>query len=366
MTSSLAYTALRPLLFALDPELAHNVTLKALHKNLTPRIAPVDHPVLKQSLWGRSFSNPVGLAAGFDKNAEAVAGLFNFGFGFVETGTVTIKPQEGNPRPRVFRDVKNSAIINRMGFPNKGVGVFKQNLSAFLQTKPRPQGVLGINIGMNKDQTNAADDYTQLVRLLAPLADYITINISSPNTPGLRDLQHPDHLAALLTSVMDERAATCGNHPVPILVKLAPDLVEDQLSNIAHVLLAQKIDGVILTNTTLHRPEILPVAFRSQKGGLSGAPLLDLSTAAIRRFYTLTDGKIPIIGAGGVDDAASAYAKIRAGASLVQLYSGLVFKGPYVVRDINLGLCDLLRDDGFTSLTQAIGADHHKPLQGAA
>lgn len=358
MKPSLAYALARPFLFALDPETAHNFTLTALRHNLTPRVDAVDHPCLKQSLWGRSFTNPIGLAAGFDKNAEGLASLFHFGFGFVEAGTVTIKPQDGNPRPRVFRDVKNSAIINRMGFPNKGATVFKHNVTRFLQTKPRVGGVLGINIGMNKDQTNAADDYTYLIRSLAPLADYITINISSPNTPGLRDLQNPDHLGALLTSVMDERAATCGDHPVPILVKLAPDLSDEQLSAIAPVLLAHKVDGVILTNTTLHRPDHLPVAFRSQKGGLSGAPLTDLSTATIRRFYTLTNGALPIIGAGGVGDAATAYAKIRAGASLVQLYSGLVFHGPALVRDINLGLIDLLRADGFSSITDAVGADH--------
>lgn len=349
---------IKPLLFSLDAEKAHRLTIEALKKNLLPPISPVNDAALRVNLWGRAFPNPVGLAAGFDKNAEVIAPMLKMGFGFVEIGTVTLKPQDGNPRPRVFREPKHGAVINRMGFPNQGVHVFKNNLSNFIRKRPRPQGVIGVNIGMNKDQAIPAADYTALIRSLAPLSDYLTINISSPNTPGLRNLQDKEPLTELLTAALDERAKSCGAHPPPLFVKLAPDLSDPQARDIADVLLSLNIDGVILTNTTLFRPEELPEAFRAEKGGLSGAPLTDISTAMIRRFYALTNGKIPIIGAGGISSGEDAYAKIRAGASLVQLYSGLVFHGPGLIRKINLDLLDLLRSDGFSHITEAIGADH--------
>lgn len=358
------YSKLTPLLFKIPPETAHRLTIQVLRFMpgfLFPKSAtalPARHPTLRSVLWGRNFPNPVGLAAGFDKNAEAVNGLFHLGFGFVEVGTVTVKPQEGNPRPRVFRCPEHNAVINRMGFPNGGVARFKDNLQKFLGKKPRPIGVLGLNIGMNKDQTDPAKDYTALVRSLAPMADYLTINISSPNTPGLRNLQEKEPLTELLTAVLAERAASCGDHPPPLLLKLAPDLTDAQLDDIAGVLLALKIDGVILTNTTLSRPEALPANFAEQKGGLSGAPLTDLSTAIIRRFYAITKGQIPIIGVGGISSAADAYAKIRAGASLVQVYSGLIFQGPTLPAMINAGLMELLQRDGFSHISEAVGADH--------
>ncbi len=352
------FDLVKPLLFCLDAENAHRLTIEALKRNLAPAVKPVNDPALRVELCGRVFPNPVGLAAGFDKNAEVITPMLKLGFGFVEVGTVTIKPQNGNPRPRVFRDPDHGAVINRMGFPNKGVGAFKSNLHKFLTNKPRSQGVVGINIGMNKDQTDPASDYTALIRTLGPLSDYITINISSPNTPGLRNLQEKEPLTELLSAVLDERKKSCGVHPPPVFVKLAPDLDDAQVKDIADVLLSLKIDGVILTNTTLYRPEELPRDFREQKGGLSGAPLTDLSTAMIRRFYALTDGCIPIIGAGGISSGEDAYAKIRAGATLVQLYSGLVFHGPALIRKINLDLLELLRSDGFSHITEAIGADH--------
>ena len=354
------YQFIKPFLFLLAPETAHRVALNAL-KYLPPSFlpkSPKPAPELKTTLWGRNFPNPVGLAAGFDKNAEAINGLFHLGFGFVEVGTVTLKPQAGNPRPRVFRCTKHSAIINRMGFPNGGAAAFKDNICKFLEHKPRPLGVLGLNIGMNKDQTDPAKDYTALIRSLAPMADYLTINISSPNTPGLRNLQDKEPLTELLSAVLAERKAACGEHAPPLLLKLAPDLSDEQLDDIADVLLTQKIDGVILTNTTLSRPENLPQKFREQKGGLSGAPLTDISTAIIRYFYARTKGQIPIIGVGGIKNAEDAYAKIRAGASLVQVYSNLIFQGPALAGNINTGLLDLLRQDGFTHISQAIGADH--------
>jgi dihydroorotate dehydrogenase len=334
------------------------MTIRALKSNLVPSVPAVNDPALRVELWNRAFPNPVGLAAGFDKNAEVIAPMFRLGFGFVEVGTVTLKPQPGNPRPRIFRDPANNAVINRMGFPNGGISEFKENLSRFLGGNERPHGVLGINIGMNKDQQNASDDYTALVRVLGPLSDYLTINISSPNTPGLRNLQEREPLTELLTAVLDERAKSCGSNPPPILVKLSPDLSDPQLSDIADVLLTLKIDGVILSNTTLFRPDYLAEDFRAEKGGLSGAPLTDISTAILRRFYALSGGKIPIIGAGGISSGEDAYAKIRAGASLVQLYSGLVFHGPTLIRKINLDLLELMRSDGFSHITEAVGADH--------
>ncbi len=354
------YKTLSPLLFLIQPETAHKLTLKAL------RYAPLklfparrNPPNLKLALWDRVFPNPVGLAAGFDKNAESLSGLFALGFGFVEAGTVTIKPQLGNPAPRIFRCPEHRAVINRMGFPNLGVAAFKQNLEKFLRRKPRPNGVLGINIGMNKDQTDPAKDYTSLIRTLAPMADYLTINISSPNTPGLRNLQEKGPLTELLTAVIQERKNSCGTNPPPILVKLAPDLNDTQLSDIATVLLDLKIDGVILTNTTLARPENLPKSFADEKGGLSGAPLTDKSTDIISKFYALTKGAIPIIGAGGISSGADAYTKIKAGASLVQIYSGLVFEGPNLVQKIKEELESLLQRDGYANLEQAIGANHN-------
>lgn len=354
------YPFARLALFCLDPETAHRVTLRALKLGLAPKRQQVVDPALRVTLWNRTFPNPVGLAAGFDKNAEAIAPLLAMGFGFVEAGTVTPKPQPGNPRPRVFRDKKNRAVINRMGFPSVGIAEFKDNLAKFLSRRPHPEGVVGLNIGMNKEQTDPASDYAGLIRSLGGMADYLTINISSPNTPGLRNLQQKEPLDELLGAVMAEREKSCGFNPPPVLVKLSPDLTDEQMGEIAEVLLKHKIEGVILTNTTLYRPEDLPVAFTAEKGGLSGAPLTDISTGVIRRFYALTGGKLPIIGAGGIMSGEDAYAKIRAGASLVQIYSGLIFHGPDLIRKINLDLLTLSRADGFGHISEAVGADHRE------
>lgn len=352
------YPSLRPLLFRMDAETAHRLTIRALKflpraHNQTP-----DDPSLRITLWDRNFPNPVGLAAGFDKNAEVIGPMFGFGFGFVEAGTVTPKPQDGNPRPRIFRNLEQGAVINRMGFPNVGLNKFKTNLEKFLDTRPRPAGLVGINIGMNKSQTDALKDYALLVRMLGPFADYMTINISSPNTPGLRNLQDPSIFRELVAGLLEERARSCDKHmPPPLLVKLAPDLTEEQQQGLAEAALDSKIDGLILTNTTLERPIYLEQDFRDQKGGLSGRPLTDKSTAIIRNFYRLTGGKLPIIGAGGISSASDAYAKIRAGASLVQLYSALVFNGPGLVREITNGLSALAKADGFSHIREAIGKD---------
>jgi dihydroorotate dehydrogenase len=298
----------------------------------------------------------VGLAAGFDKNADVVGPMLKLGFGFVEAGTVTPKPQDGNPRPRVFRDADHEAVINRMGFPNLGADNFRHNIEKFLESKPRPSGVVGINIGMNKGQTDPAKDYCQLVRQLGPYADYLTVNISSPNTPGLRNLQDRENLLPLLEKIIEERARSCGAHNAPpLLVKLAPDLNETQQKDIAQTVLEAKIDGLILTNTTLDRPDYLPAGFYEQAGGLSGRPLTEKSTETIRAFYRLTEGKIPIIGVGGISSAQDAYEKIKAGATLVQLYSALVFQGPDLVGDILSGLLRRMDQDGLDHISKAVG-----------
>lgn len=353
-----AYPALRSLLLRLDAETAHHLTIRAL--KILPRggDAGLNDPSLRVTLWDRNFPNPVGLAAGFDKNAEIIGPMVGFGFGFIEVGTVTPKPQKGNPRPRIFRDLDHEAVINRMGFPNVGMNNFKANLEKFLDTRPRPAGLVGINIGMNKSQTDPVKDYALLVRMLGPFADYLTINISSPNTPGLRNLQEPTLFLELMHSLLEERAKSCDKHmPPPLLVKLAPDLTERQQEDLANAALKSGIDGLILTNTTLDRPDHLGGPFRDQKGGLSGRPLTDKSTAIIRNFYSLTKGKLPIIGAGGISSGTEAYAKIRAGASLVQLYSALVYHGPGLIRQITSDLSRLLKADGFSHIGDAVGKD---------
>lgn len=360
------YNILRPILFKFDPEAAHNATLKAMRLGLIPAQPRIDAPELEQTLWDLKFPNPIGLAAGFDKNAEVMRSSFKMGFGFVEIGTVTPKPQSGNPRPRVFRDPDNGAVINRMGFPNAGMRVFKDNLEKFLSHKKRPKGVIGINIGMNKDQKKPAQDYAALIKMLGPMADYLTINISSPNTPGLRDLQRREPLLELLSTIKDERKKACGNHPPPILVKLAPDLDESQCEELAGTVIDAGIDGIILTNTTLDRPNALNEGFREEKGGLSGQPLTDKSTNIIRTFYRLTNGAIPIVGIGGVSNGQQAYDKIKAGANLVQLYTSLVFKGPSVAYYVNSELSHLLKTDGFTNISQAVGADVNIDKRGKA
>lgn len=346
----------KPILYKMDPENAHGLTIKALQAGLVPCNTLIDDARLKTTLWNRSFPNPVGLAAGFDKNADVVGPMLKLGFGFVEAGTVTPLPQDGNPRPRIFRDTANDAVINRMGFPNKGAENFRHNIERFLKTTPRPPGIVGINIGMNKGVEDPAGDYCTLVRVLGLYADYLTVNISSPNTPGLRNLQARENLVPLLTRIIDERDKCCTNNP-PLLVKLAPDLTEDQLQDVAQSLTEVKVDGVILGNTTLDRPDYLPADMREQTGGLSGKPLTQKSTQIIRTFYRMTKGALPIIGVGGISNADDAYAKIRAGASLIQLYTALVFQGPALVNDILNGLVSRLEKDNLSHISQAIGKD---------
>lgn len=349
------YKIVRPLLFKIDAEKVHSLTIKLMKSGLAPKYSSIDDPALEVDLWGHKFPNPVGVAAGFDKNADVIGPLFNLGFGFVEAGTVTPKPQHGNPTPRIFRCPEHEAVINRMGFPGGGMNLFKDNFAKYLGSNKKHKGVVGINIGMNKNQTEPVKDYKTLIKMLGPMADYLTINISSPNTPGLRDLQKREPLLELLGAIKEERKKSCGDHPPPVLVKLAPDLSEEQQEELAGAILEAGIEGIVLTNTTLNRPSALPETFAAEQGGLSGKPLTHQSTQIIRNFYKLTEGKIPIIGVGGISGARDAYEKIKAGASLVQLYSALVFQGPSIANSINKGLLDLLKADGLANISEAVG-----------
>jgi dihydroorotate dehydrogenase len=350
------YHLIRPLLFKLDPERAHELTLKTMQSGLMPFPGPaVRNQALEVTLWGLKFPNPVGLAAGFDKNAEVIGPAFKLGFGFVEVGGVTPEPQAGLPRPRIFRCPEHEAIINRMNFPNCGVRKFKDNLRSYLDKKPRPQGVVGIQIAKGADQDDAEKDFRVLIQHVGPLADYIVINISCPNTPGLTDLQKRGPLLKLLSAVKEERARACGSHPPPLVVKIAPDMDMAGQEYMAETLIQAAPDGVIMSNTRTERFDYLPSEFASRPGGLSGKPIKNLSTEMIGNFYKLTKGKIPIIGVGGISSGRDAYEKIKAGASLVQLYTGLVYKGPGLINAINRDLLKFMKSDGLTHISQAVG-----------
>jgi dihydroorotate dehydrogenase len=344
------YALVRPVLWALDPETAHRMTIRALKAGLGPRVAMADDPILAQDLWGLHFTNPVGLAAGFDKHAEAVDALAQLGFGFSEIGGVTPEPQAGNPRPRLFRLSEDRAVINRMGLNSAGQDVVRARLAA------RQRGpIVGVNLGKNKDTEDAAADYVRLVRAFAPVADFLVCNVSSPNTPGLRALQGRTQLSELVARVQAALRQVMPTKAPPLLLKIAPDLTADDKRDIAEVALAAQIDGLVVGNTTTDRPASLNSRHRAEAGGLSGRPLFEKSTRALADLYRLTGGQIPLIGVGGIASGADAYAKIRAGASLVQLYSALVFEGPGLVPAIRRDLAALLRRDGFSSLTQAVG-----------
>ncbi|WP_374369911.1 quinone-dependent dihydroorotate dehydrogenase [Dongia sp.] len=351
------YPFLRPLLFQLDAENAHRLAVRALAATPAQAGSSAEDVMLRQILWGRSFPNPLGLAAGFDKNAEAYRGAFGLGFGFVEIGSVTPRPQAGNPRPRLFRLIHDRAVINRMGFNNDGMARVAERLRA----RDRKAGILGINLGKNKETEDAAADYELGVATLGPLADYLVINVSSPNTPGLRALQGKAPLAALVDRVRvarDALAADISKTQPPLLLKIAPDLTAEDRVDIAEVALTHGLDGLIISNTTISRPAHLAPAFAGEAGGLSGAPLFAMSTALLRDMYRLIEGRLPLIGVGGIASAADAYAKIRAGASLVQLYSALVYEGPGLPARIVAELPALLARDGFKSIGEAVGADH--------
>ncbi|MEA3030955.1 MAG: dihydroorotate dehydrogenase [Sphingomonadales bacterium] len=340
------YPLVRPFAFALDAERAHRATIGALR--LLPAGRPADaDPLLSVRLAGLDFPNPTGLAAGFDKDAEVFRQMLGFGFGFVEIGTVTPRPQAGNDRPRLFRLVEDRAVINRMGFNNCGQAA----AVARLERRNRRAGLVGVNLGANKDSVDRIADYAAGVRSMLGVADYLVINISSPNTPGLRALQDEGALDALLEAVMEARGAG-----PPIFLKVAPDLDRAGIDVIAAAAAGRKIDGLIVANTTLSRP-MLKSRHRAEAGGLSGAPLKALALARLRDFRRATAGALPLIAVGGIENGVDAYDRIRAGASLVQLYTALVYQGPGLADEINRELKRLLSLHGFARLTDAIGTE---------
>lgn len=345
----MTYALLRSLLFRLDPERAHGLALRSLA--VVPAIARVrPSAALATQVCGLRFPNPIGMAAGFDKDAVAAQGLLRLGFGSVEVGTLTPRPQSGNPKPRLFRLVEDRAVINRLGFNNGGIAAAVARLSR----RNREAGIVGINIGANKDSVDRIDDYRTAFRAVAPLADYVTINISSPNTPGLRALQDKGALAELLGAVLAERAAPgCA---VPVFLKVAPDLEPADVDDIAAVALERRLDALIVSNTTITRPP-LRSSFASEAGGLSGAPLKPAALQRLRDFRKATRGAIPLIGVGGIATAEDAWQRILAGASLVQLYSAMVYEGPGIARTLSRGVERLMRRDGFASIAEAVGCE---------
>ncbi len=358
------YHRLRPLFFRLDPEAAHSLVTTlwqggALIPGTGALTAPLrySHPALRVAVAGMSFANPVGLAGGFDKDARYIESFARLGFGFIEVGTVTPKPQPGNPQPRLFRLPEDRALINRLGFNNGGMEAMARNLA--LARRPVP---IGVNIGKNKatPPESAASDYLACFQMLAPLADYIVVNVSSPNTPGLRDLQRGGALADILALLRDARETyqrQRSGRAVPIFVKLSPDETPAQLDAALQVILDTGVDGIIATNTTTERAPTLRGRYRGEGGGLSGKPLFDRSTAVLRYLYRAVDGRLPLIGVGGVDGPETAYAKILAGASLVQLYTAFIYEGPGLVAATLKGLVGLLAQDGFSHISQAVGQD---------
>jgi dihydroorotate dehydrogenase len=345
-----------PLFRLLTPEAAHRATIDALRLRYRlgfGRRPPADDPAsLRVELWGRSFPNPVGLAAGFDKNAEVPDAMLGFGFGFVEVGSVTPRPQDGNPKPRVYRLPEDRALINRLGFNNEGL----PSVAARLTRRRGRPGIVGANLGKNRDTTDESADYVRGVSMLAPLADYLVVNISSPNTPGLRALQRKNSVTRLLERLQAARAAAVPSTPPPLLLKIAPDLDAQEREDLAEAALATKVDGLIVSNTTVARPSTLRGHHAPEPGGLSGKPLLAPSTQVLADMYRRTGGKVPLIGVGGIASGADAYDKIRAGASLVQLYTALVYQGPGLVARIKQDLAALLARDGFASVADAVGS----------
>lgn len=340
----------RPFLHRLDAETAHGLAIRALKYGLAGKAADAPDPILRTRLFGLDFPNPIGIAAGFDKHGEVPNQLLVLGFGFVEIGSVTPWPQPGNPRPRLFRLPADRAVINRMGFNSIGHAAVAENLIRRRASGGRGQGIVGVNLGRNKDSSDAVEDYTAGVHAFAAVADYLVVNVSSPNTPGLRALQGREPLAELLTKVMaalTEAAIDLPRKPA-LLLKIAPDLTDADREDIAAVSLETGIDGIIATNTTIDRPASLADPNKGETGGLSGAPLMEPSTQVLADMHRLTEGRLPLIGVGGIATAADAYAKIKAGASLVQFYSAMVYEGPLLAARMARELADLMRADGVT------------------
>ena len=341
------FDLMRPALFTLDPETAHGLTLAAL--KCSPLKAPCAAGPLAVEVAGLTFPNPLGMAAGFDKDAEVPDAVLGLGFGFTEVGSITPRPQSGNPKPRLFRLVHDRAVINRMGFNNGGADVARARLE---RRSGKNSGIVGINIGANKDSEDRIADYAVMTRIMVPMASYLAVNISSPNTPGLRALQDEGALVALLDAVIAAR----GEHRAPIFLKVAPDLESADIAAIARIALEKRLGALIVSNTTISRP---PLKSRDagEAGGLSGAPLRDLAQQRIRDFRSATGGAIPLVGVGGITSAEDAWARIRAGASLVQLYSAMVYEGPGLARRITRGLKKLMHRDGFSSIAEAVGSE---------
>ena len=344
------FSKLRPLIFKIDPEKAHTLAIKSLKFNLVPNIfdGNKNDPIFKTKIFNKELDNPIGIAAGFDKNAEVYNPLFKLGFGFVEVGTITPLKQYGNPKPRVFRLVEDQALINRLGFNNHGAEAVKNRIKS-----NNKLGLLGINIGPNKDSNDRLNDYLIGLKTFHEVADYITINISSPNTENLRAFHDGDKLLNLLKSIAQEKKNL--NSSIPIVVKVSPDISDDQINLISEILLANDIAAVIVSNTSEFARDKLSNMQKHQKGGVSGKPIEDKSNILISKFYKLLKGKIKIIGVGGVDSAEAAYTKFMAGADLVQLYTGMVFKGPNIASIIKKDLKELLIRDGVKNFSEIIG-----------
>jgi dihydroorotate dehydrogenase len=336
------------MLLAFDPERAHELVVKSIELGLYPRADGPDDKRLKQTVFGLDFPNPIGIAAGFDKNARVPRQILEMGFGFAEIGTVTPRAQAGNPTPRVFRSHADRAIVNRLGFNNEG------QAAALKRLRNRPRGIIGVNLGAGRDSKDRIADYVSGIELMAPVASYFTINISSPNTPGLRDLQAPRKLDALLGKIQDARAKL-GRDAPPLLVKLAPDLADADLPEVVGVIEANGADGIIISNTTLARDGLLDNAFAREAGGMSGRPAFLRTTRALARVYQLTQGRLPLVGVGGIDSGDAALAKIEAGASLIQLYTGLVFEGPGLIGTIKRALVDAMDAENCETLKPLVG-----------
>jgi dihydroorotate dehydrogenase len=343
-----------PLLRWFDPEDAHRLAIQGL-KLLPPTRPRPDDAKLAVRAFGLNFPNPIGMAAGFDKSAEVPDALLRLGFGFVEIGTVTPKPQTGNPRPRLFRLERDEAVINRMGFNNDGAEAVLRRLAA----RAHLGGIVGVNVGANKDSSDRVADYVKLIETFAPVASYFTVNVSSPNTPGLRNLQQAAALDDLLAKVIDARERVRQNAgDSPVLLKIAPDLSLAELDDVVHIARSRRVDGVIVANTTLARPSTLREQARAkEQGGLSGRPLFRLSTRMVAETYVRAEGAFPLVGVGGIDSGGAALTKIRAGASLIQLYSSLIYKGLGLVDDIKNDLAATLLRTGRDSLSEIVGAD---------
>ena len=346
------FSFLRPFIFNLDPETAHDLAIKSLKYNVLPKslFTVEDEEILNTKLFGKIIDNPIGLAAGFDKSAEVYNEIFKIGFGFVEVGTVTPKKQYGNQKPRVFRLEKDQALINRLGFNNDGSDAIKKRIE-----HNAPDGLLGINIGPNKDTDNMYNDFLSCAKTFFPIGDYITINISSPNTEGLRNFHEKENLEKLLIKINEIRKES--NFKKSFLLKISPDLDESSVNNIVDLSLKNNINGIILTNTSDKNRDKLIDNQKNEKGGLSGQPLKDLSTKIIKKFYKKLNGKIPIIGVGGVDSGNAAFEKIAAGASAIQLYTGMIYKGPMIVKEIKKGLIIKLNEKGFKNISEAVGSN---------